>query len=172
MEQGLTVFMVSWKSADASLADVTLDDYVLRGQIDAIDVVRAALGVESVHAIGYCVAGTTLAITLALLAARGEAGKVASATFFTAQVDFSQAGDLRLFADDEQIGLVESLMTDGYLDGRYMAATFNLLRGAGSDLELCRQQLPARPGLSAVRPALLERRHHQPAGQVAARLSG
>ncbi len=127
--QGLTVFMVSWKSADASLADVMLDDYVLRGQIDAIETVRAALGVESVHAIGYCVAGTTLAITLALLAARGEAGKVASATFFTAQVDFSQAGDLRLFADDEQLALVESLMTDGYLDGRYMAATFNLLRG-------------------------------------------
>jgi len=129
VDQGLTVFMVSWKSADASLADVTLDDYVLRGQIDAIDVVREALGVPSVHAIGYCVAGTTLAITLALLAARGEAGKVASATFFTAQVDFSQAGDLRLFAEDEQLALVDSLMTDGYLDGRYMAATFNLLRG-------------------------------------------
>jgi polyhydroxyalkanoate synthase len=129
VDQGLTVFMVSWKSADASMADVTLDDYVLRGQVDAIDTVRDLLGVESVHAIGYCVAGTTLAITLALLAARGEAGKVASATFFTAQVDFSKAGDLGLFADDEQIGLVESLVTDGYLDGRYLAATFNLLRG-------------------------------------------
>lgn len=129
VDRGITVFMVSWKSADASLADVTLDDYVLRGQIDAIDTVRDLLGVESVHAIGYCVAGTTLAITLALLAARGQADKVASATFFTAQVDFSRAGDLRLFANDEQLALVENLMTDGYLDGRYMAATFNLLRG-------------------------------------------
>lgn len=129
VEQGLTVFMVSWKSADASMADVTLDDYVLRGQIDAIDTVRDLLGVERVHTIGYCVAGTTLAITLALLAARGQADKVASATFFTAQVDFSEAGDLKLFVDDEQLALVESLMSDGYMDGRYMAATFNLLRG-------------------------------------------
>jgi polyhydroxyalkanoate synthase len=129
VDQGLSVFMVSWKSADASMADVTLDDYVLGGQIDAIDTVRDALGVDSVHAIGYCVAGTTLAATLALLAARGEADKVASATFFTAQADFSQAGDLALFADDDQIALVESLMKDGYLDGRYMAATFNMLRG-------------------------------------------
>jgi polyhydroxyalkanoate synthase len=129
VDQGLTVFMVSWKSADASMADISLDDYVLRGQVDAIDTVRDLLGVPSVHTIGYCVAGTTLAITLALLAARGEADKVASATFFTAQVDFSEAGDLTLFVNDEQLALVESLMTDGFMDGRYMAATFNLLRG-------------------------------------------
>ncbi len=129
VEQGITVFMVSWKSADASMADVGLDDYMLRGQVDAIDVVRDLLGVPGVHAIGYCVAGTVLAATLALLAARGEADKVASATFFTTQVDFSQAGDLKLFVDDDQIAMVDSLVTDGYLDGRYLAATFNLLRG-------------------------------------------
>jgi len=129
VDQGISVFMVSWKSADARMADVGLDDYVLRGQIDAIDTVRDLLGVPAVHAIGYCVAGTTLAVTLALLAARGEAHKVASATFLTAQVDFSEAGDLSLFVDDEQINLLGSLVTDGYLDGRYMAATFNLLRG-------------------------------------------
>ncbi len=129
VDQGITVFMVSWKSADASMSDVGWDDYVLRGQIDAIDTVRDLLDVPSVHAIGYCVAGTTLAMTLAYLAARGEASKVASATFFTAQVDFSAAGDLALFVDDEQLALQESLVTDGYLDGRYMAATFNLLRG-------------------------------------------
>ncbi|TKD51771.1 PHA/PHB synthase family protein [Sphingomonas baiyangensis] len=129
VEQGLSVFVVSWKSADASMKDVVWDDYVERGQIDAIDTIRELLGVESVHAIGYCVAGTTLAATLALLEARGEAGKVASATFFTAQVDFEQAGDLNLFVDDEQLKLIQSLSGDGYLDGRYMAATFNLLRG-------------------------------------------
>ncbi len=129
VEQGLSVFMVSWKSADESLAGVTLDDYVA-AQIDAIDVVRDQLGVESVHAIGYCVAGTTLAATLALLAARGEVDKVATATFFTTQVDFSAAGDLSLFVDDTQLDLVAGLAGDkGYLDGRYMAATFNLLRG-------------------------------------------
>ncbi len=129
VEQGLTVFVVSWKSADASMADVVWDDYVERGQIDAIDTIRNLLGVESVHTIGYCVAGTTLAATLAVLAARGEAAKVKSATFFTAQVDFSEAGDLNVFVDDEQLAAIQSLTTDGFLDGRYMAATFNLLRG-------------------------------------------
>jgi len=129
VEQGLTVFVVSWKSADATMADVVWDDYVERGQIDAIDTIRDLLGVEAVHTIGYCVAGTTLAATLAVLAARGEAAKVKSATFFTAQVDFSEAGDLNVFVDDEQLALIQSLTSDGFLDGRYMAATFNLLRG-------------------------------------------
>jgi polyhydroxyalkanoate synthase len=129
VEQGLSVFMVSWKSADASFAGVTMDDYVLQGQRDAIDTVRELLDVPSVHVVGYCVAGTALAMSLAWLAAQGEADKVASATFFTAQVDFSEAGDLKLFVDDAQLALIEQLATDGYLDGRYMAATFNLLRG-------------------------------------------
>jgi polyhydroxyalkanoate synthase len=130
VEQGLTVFVVSWKSADETLKETTLDDYVLRGQIDAIDTVRELLRVESVHAIGYCVAGTTLAATLALLEARGESDKVASATFFTAQVDFSEAGDLNLFVADETLQLIEQISADkGFLDGRYMAATFNMLRG-------------------------------------------
>lgn len=128
VDQGLTVFVVSWKSADASMGDVVWDDYV-GAQIDAIDTIRDLLDVEAVHAIGYCVAGTTLAATLAVLAARGESGKVASATFFTAQVDFARAGDLNLFVDDEQIKLLEALSPEGFLDGRYMAATFNLLRG-------------------------------------------
>src|SRR3954463_3565255 len=130
VEQGLTVFVVSWKSADESLAETILDDYVLRGQVDAIDTVRELLGVDAVHAIGYCVAGTTLAATLALLEERGEADKVASATFFTAQVDFSEAGDLNLFVADETLQLIDQLAADkGHLDGRYMAATFNMLRG-------------------------------------------
>ena len=127
--QGLTVFVVSWKSADASLAGTTWDNYVDDGQIDAIDTVRDLLDVPSVHTIGYCVAGTTLAATLAVLAVRGQADKVKSATFFTAQVDFSEAGDLNLFIGDDQMALIKSLTTDGFLDGRYMAATFNLLRG-------------------------------------------
>jgi len=130
VEQGLTVFVVSWKSADESLAHVTMDDYILSGQLDAIDTVRDLLDVEAVHAVGYCVAGTSLAALLAYLAATGEAAKVASATFLTAQVDFSEAGDLKLFVDDNQLELVKGLAGDkGYLDGRYMAATFNLLRG-------------------------------------------
>jgi polyhydroxyalkanoate synthase subunit PhaC len=129
LEQGISVFIASWKSADASMKDVIWDDYILRGQIDAIDTVRDLLGVESVHTIGYCVAGTTLAATLALLEARGQADKVKSATFFTAQVDFSKSGELQVFVDDEQLAMIENIAADGYLDGRYMAATFNLLRG-------------------------------------------
>ncbi|HET9510711.1 MAG TPA: class I poly(R)-hydroxyalkanoic acid synthase, partial [Sphingomonas sp.] len=126
--QGLSVFVVSWKSADATLADVRWDDYVA-AQIDAIDTIRDVLDVPAVHTIGYCVAGTTLAATLAVLAARGQADKAASATFFTAQVDFASAGELQHFVDDEQLAMIKGLATDGYLDGRYMAATFNLLRG-------------------------------------------
>ena len=128
VEHGVTVFMASWRSADESMAEVTWDDYV-RAQIEAVDAVRARLGVPAVHAVGYCVAGTTLAATLAILARRGEADKVASATFLTAQVDFERAGELRLFVDDSQLELIRQASQGGYLDGRYMAATFNLLRG-------------------------------------------
>lgn len=130
VEEGVSLFMVSWKSADESIADTTLDDYVLKGQIDAIDTVRDLLSVENAHVIGYCVAGTTLAATLGYLHANKQQAKVKSATFLTAQVDFSLAGDLKLFSGDETMALLEELTRDkGYLDGRYMAATFNLLRG-------------------------------------------
>jgi polyhydroxyalkanoate synthase subunit PhaC len=128
VEQGITVFMVSWKSADPGMAQLAWDDYVA-AQIDAIDTIRGRLKVPAVHTIGYCVAGTTLAATLAVLARRGEAEKVKSATFFTAQVDFEKAGELKHFVDDVLIDNIARLSPDGFLDGRYMAATFNLLRG-------------------------------------------
>tara|TARA_A100001391_G_scaffold23304_4_gene12842 strand:- start:40229 stop:42115 length:1887 start_codon:yes stop_codon:yes gene_type:complete len=128
LEQGLSVLLVSWRSADASLADITMDDYV-RAQIEAIEVTRERLKVNDVHTVGYCVAGTTLAATLAVLARRGEADKVASATFLTAQVDFEHAGVLKLFVDEENLDFIRQASTGGYFDGRYMAATFNLLRG-------------------------------------------
>lgn len=129
VEQGITVFVVSWKSADETIADLVWDDYI-RAQIEAIDTIRARLGVKAVHTIGYCVAGTTLAATLAVLARRGEGDKVKSATFFTAQVDFEHAGELKVFIDDQQLKVIEQLAEEhGYLDGRYMATTFNLLRG-------------------------------------------
>ena len=130
VEQGISLFMVSWKSADESIADAGLDDYVLGGQIDAIDTIRDALGVEATHVIGYCVAGTTLAATLAYLHAKKQEKKVKSATFLTAQIDFSLAGDLKLFTGPETTALLDRLTAEkGYLDGRYMGATFNLLRG-------------------------------------------
>ena len=126
--QGITVFMVSWKSADASMVDVVWDDYI-RSQIEAIDAVRSRLKVPAVHTVGYCVAGTTLAATLAILGRLGQADMVKSATFFTAQVDFENSGDLKHFVDDQQIAAIAKLAPEGYLDGRYMAAAFNLLRG-------------------------------------------
>ncbi len=128
VDQGLTVFVVSWKSADETMKDVVWDDYI-RAQMEAIDVVRERLKVPDVHTIGYCVAGTTLAATLAILARRDEADKVKSATFFTAQVDFERSGELKHFIDDGQLELIGQLSPKGYLDGRYLAATFNALRG-------------------------------------------
>ncbi|MEL7189413.1 MAG: class I poly(R)-hydroxyalkanoic acid synthase [Pseudomonadota bacterium] len=128
VDQGITVFVVSWKSADESMGDVIWDDYI-RGQIEAIDTVRERLSVPQVHTIGYCVAGTTLAATLAVLARRGEMEKVKSATFFTAQVDFEKSGDLKHFIDEAQLEMLGSLGGKGYIDGRYLAATFNALRG-------------------------------------------
>ncbi|CAN5262133.1 class I poly(R)-hydroxyalkanoic acid synthase [soil metagenome] len=126
--QGITVFMVSWRSADASMKHVVWDDSIA-AQVAAIETVRSTLGVEQAHTIGYCVAGTTLAATLAVLAARGRGDIVASATFFTAQVDFADAGELLHFIDDTQLAMFKELTPEGYLDGRYMAMTFNLLRG-------------------------------------------
>jgi polyhydroxyalkanoate synthase len=127
VEQGISVFIVSWRSADGTMGEVTWDDYI-RAQIEVIDHVRARLAVPAVHAVGYCVAGTTLAATLAVLARRGDSDKVKSATFFTAQVDFADPGELGHFIDDQQFALIEQLSPKGYFDGRYMAATFNMLR--------------------------------------------
>ena len=129
VDQGVTLFMVSWKSADESIRDIGMDDYV-SAQEEAIDVIRDLLGVEKVHTIGYCVAGTTMAATLAYLAGKGEAEKVASATFFTAQIDFEDPGDLKMFVGDDTLATLKQLTAEtGVLDGRVMAATFNLLRG-------------------------------------------
>jgi polyhydroxyalkanoate synthase len=129
VDQGITVFVVSWKSADSTMKDIVWDDYIA-AQIDAIDTVRSGLDVPDVHAIGYCVAGTTLAATLSILAATDAADKVRSATFFTAQVDFSNSGELLHFIDDQQIAMMEALSApQGYMDGRFLALTFNMLRG-------------------------------------------
>lgn len=127
LEQGVSVFMVSWKSADETMGDVIWDDYV-NAEIDAIDTIRAGLNVESVHAIGYCVAGTTLNAALALMHTRGEEARVKSATFFTTQVDFEDAGDLKAFTTDAHVKLLDAASSKGYLDGRVMAVTFNMLR--------------------------------------------
>jgi polyhydroxyalkanoate synthase subunit PhaC len=129
VESGFTIFVVSWINPDSSYAETTLDDYLRDGQLKALEVASKAAGVPSVHAIGYCVAGTLLSGTLAYLHAKGEQAIVKTATFFTAQVDFAEAGDLNIFVDDEQLKLVDELTKEkGYLDSSYMSQTFNMLR--------------------------------------------
>ncbi|GHF26099.1 class I poly(R)-hydroxyalkanoic acid synthase [Kordiimonas sediminis] len=127
--QGYTVFMVSWVNPDSSYAEASLDDYLQEGYLEALHVAQEITGAPSVHTIGYCVAGTMLAATLAYLHATGNEKIIKSATFFTAQVDFEESGDLSLFVDDEQLKAIDARMAEkGYLDKRSMALTFNMLR--------------------------------------------
>jgi polyhydroxyalkanoate synthase len=126
--QGLTVFVISWVNPDEHLAKKSFEDYMREGPLAALDVVEQATGEREVHALGYCVGGTLLAAALAYMAAQND-NRIASATLLTAQVDFTHAGDLKVFVDEEQIAAREREMNErGYLEGRKMATAFNLLR--------------------------------------------
>ena len=128
VDQGLTVFCISWVNPDARLAQKSFDDYMELGPLAALDAIKQATGEDKVHAIGYCVGGTLLAITLAAMAARHDE-RIVSATLFAAQVDFTYAGDLKVFVDEEQVAALEKRMTErGYLESKSMATVFNLLR--------------------------------------------
>jgi len=128
VDQGIAVFCVSWVNPDAHLAQKSFEDYVRQGPLAALDAIKQATGEEEVHAIGYCVGGTLLAVTLAAMAARGDS-RIVSATFFAAQVDFTHAGDLKVFVDEEQVRAIEKRMAErGYLEGRSMLTVFNMLR--------------------------------------------
>ena len=128
VEQGFTVFLVSWVNPDARLAQKTFEDYMHEGILVAIDAVIRQTGSPKINALGYCVGGTLLAATLAYMAAKGD-DRVVSASFLAAQVDFSEAGDLLVFIDDTQLKALEEMMAEqGYLDGSRMAAVFNMLR--------------------------------------------
>ena len=131
VERGYTVFVVSWVNPDAKLAAKGFEDYMREGVFAALDAVEKATGHREVNAVGYCIAGTLLAATLAYIASSGEyEGRVASATFLAAQVDFTLAGDLQVFVDDEQLAAMEQQMVKagGVLEGSKMAMTFNMLR--------------------------------------------
>ncbi len=126
--QGLTVFVISWVNPDERHADMGFEAYMRDGILAGIDAIEAATGERDVTTIGYCVGGTLLAVTLAYLAAKGDR-RVSSTTFFTAQTDFRDAGDLKIFADEEQIDAIEAEMKEtGYLRGAKMANAFNMLR--------------------------------------------
>jgi polyhydroxyalkanoate synthase len=128
VDQGQTVFVISWVNPTRELANKSFEDYMREGILEALGAVQQATGERAIHALGYCVGGTLLAATLAYLAATRD-NPVKSATFLATQVDFSHAGDLRVFTDEEQVAAIERDMArHGYFDGHKMAVAFNLLR--------------------------------------------
>ena len=129
VENGLTVFMVSWVNPGPELAAKGFEDYMKDGVLTAFEVAKKASGAKELHAVGYCVGGTMLAMTLAWLAASGKKPGLASTTFLTTQVDFTYAGDLKVFIDEEQVAALERKMLEsGVMEGRKMANAFNMLR--------------------------------------------
>ena len=129
VSKGHTVFVVSWVNPDSRLTDKTFEDYLTEGPLAAMDAVERATGETQVNMIGYCLGGTLTACAMAHLANSGRAGRVKSVTYFTTLVDFENAGDLCVFIDDEQLkGLEQRMARRGYLEGKEMANTFNMLR--------------------------------------------
>jgi len=128
VDQGHTVFVISWVNPDERHADKGFEDYMLEGPLAAMEAVSLATGVKELNVIGYCIGGTLTAATLAYLAAARD-NRVKSATFLTAMVDFSEPGELGVFIDEEQLARLEEHMEkQGYLDGQYMSQVFNLMR--------------------------------------------
>ena len=128
VDQGFTLFVVSWKNPDASYRDVGMDQYVEEGYLAALREVKAITGSDKVNAVGYCIAGTTLALALGLLRKRGDRS-VASATFLTTLTDFSDQGEVGVFLDNDFVdGIEAQVASDGYLDKYYMSRTFSYLR--------------------------------------------
>ncbi|QHP74299.1 class I poly(R)-hydroxyalkanoic acid synthase [Bradyrhizobium sp. LCT2] len=128
VDQGITVFVISWVNPDKRLGNKSWEDYMKEGPLTAMDVIEKVTGEMKVHTAGYCVGGTMLATTLAWLAEKRRQ-RVSSATFFAAQVDFTHAGDLLVFVDEEQIASLEhDMKTAGVLEGSKMAMAFNMLR--------------------------------------------
>ncbi|MCV0439397.1 MAG: alpha/beta fold hydrolase [Hydrogenophaga sp.] len=125
--QGHTVFMVSWRNPGSEDASLGMDDYLQHGVLQALDAVRERCPGAGVHAAGYCLGGTLLAMAAALLGARGE-HVLKSVSLLAAQVDFEEPGELGLFIDESQIAFLEDVMAEhGYLDGRRMAGAFQLI---------------------------------------------
>ena len=128
VEQGFTVFIISWVNPDETKATKGFEAYMHEGVLTALDVIEKATGERKVTAAGYCVGGTLLALTLAYMAATGD-DRIDSVTFFATQVDFSDAGDLQIFVDEARLAaLDESMARTGYLEGYKMANAFNMLR--------------------------------------------
>ena len=128
VDQGHTVFVISWVNPDERLAEKSFENYMLEGPLAALDAIKQATGERSVNAVGYCLGGTLLASTLAYMASHDD-DRIASATYFVTLVDFTEAGDMGVFIDDEQISSLEKRMQErGYLEAHDMATSFNMLR--------------------------------------------
>ncbi len=129
VQQGFTVFVVSWKNPDASMEDTEFEDYMDLGFLEAADVVREITGSETVNPMGYCIGGTLLSMTLAYLAAKGEDKVFGPSTFMVALQDFENAGEMGVFIDEPQMDFMEQQMLErGYLDKSQLYNMFNLLR--------------------------------------------
>ena len=127
--EGHTVFVISWVNPDKRFARKSFEDYMLEGPLAALDAMAQATGEEEANVIGYCLGGTLLACTLAYLAAKKQAKRVASATFFVSLIDFAEPGELGVFTDEQTVTSLEKRMNArGYLEGSEMANTFNMLR--------------------------------------------
>jgi polyhydroxyalkanoate synthase len=128
VDQGHTVFVISWVNPDERLAQKTFEDYMLEGPLAALEAIEKATGEKQVNVIGYCLGGTLLACALAYMAVK-KIDRVASATYFTTMVDFTEPGELGVFIDEEQLQALEARMNEkGYLEGSAMANSFNMLR--------------------------------------------
>jgi polyhydroxyalkanoate synthase subunit PhaC len=128
LDQGFTIFMISWVNPDERHAGKTFEDYMVEGALAALDAIEQATGERETTVIGYCLGGTLLASTLAYLATRRDR-RIRAASFFAALTDFENPGELGVFIDEEQLAAMDETMARrGYLDGREMATTFNLLR--------------------------------------------
>jgi polyhydroxyalkanoate synthase len=128
VSQGVTVFVISWVNPDERHKDYDFEAYMREGIFEAVDAARDITGSRDVHALGYCVGGTLLAVALAFLATKKDK-RIGQATFLTTQVDFRHAGDLKVFVDEAQIEAIEETMSKcGYLPGTKMAGAFNSLR--------------------------------------------
>ena len=128
VDQGNTVFVISWVNPDAKLSEKSFDDYMLDGPVAALGAIEKATGQKKANIVGYCIGGTLTASTLAYMAAKKD-DRIKSATFLTTMVDFSEPGELGVFIDEEQLDLMEEHMRQkGYLDGSHMSTVFNMMR--------------------------------------------
>jgi len=129
VEQGHTVFVISWVNPDERFAQKSFEDYMFEGPLAALDAIEKATGERSANVIGYCLGGTLLAATLGYLAAKKQSRRIAAATFFVTMIDFEEPGELGVFTDEHTVTNLEKKMNErGFLEGSEMGTTFNMLR--------------------------------------------